>query len=149
MKVALDTSVLVPAVVQAHPNHARARWWFEPARRGVRRIATWHALAETWSVLTSLPLEVPVRGEEARRAVESLRARLRVVPLDEIAYGAALDRCARLDLRSGAIYDALHLVAAEREDADLLLTFNERDFRRLSVSGKPRIAVPPDPPGMP
>lgn len=37
----------------------------------------------------------------------------------------------RLGLTSGAIYDALHVVAAEKVDADQLLTFNGRDFRRM------------------
>lgn len=37
----------------------------------------------------------------------------------------------RLELTSGAVYDALHVVAAEKVDADQLLTFNGRDFRRM------------------
>jgi predicted nucleic acid-binding protein len=44
------------------------------------------------------------------------------------------------------VYDALHLVEAERAGADVFLTFNPSDFERLAVGLKPRIVVPPDPP---
>jgi hypothetical protein len=39
-----------------------------------------------------------------------------------------------MGLRSGAIFDALHLVAAERAEVDALLTFNLKDFLRFSPS---------------
>jgi hypothetical protein len=52
-------------------------------------------------------------------------------------------------LRSGAVYDALHLVTAEVEAAELFLTFHIEDFTRLSEPGGPRIVAPPDPRGMP
>ncbi len=61
--------------------------------------------------------------------------------------GAA--RCSARAVRSGAIYDALHLISAETENCDLLLTFNLDDFVRLSEPDGPRIIAPPDPPGLP
>jgi hypothetical protein len=57
-------------------------------------------------------------------------------------------RCSDRGLRSGAVYDALHLVAAERWGADLFLTFNTHDFTRMALAPGPRIAAPPDPPGL-
>ena len=47
---------------------------------------------------------------------------------------------------SCVVYDALHLVEAERAGADVFLTFNPSDFERLAVGSKPRIVVPADPP---
>jgi hypothetical protein len=46
------------------------------------------------------------------------------------------------------VYDALHLVEAERAGADLLLTFNPSDFLRLAEGEKPKVVVPPDPPSI-
>ena len=58
----------------------------------------------------------------------------------------ATERCASRGLKSGVIYDALHLVEAERTGADVFLTFNPSDFERLAAGSKPRIVVPPAPP---
>jgi len=49
-------------------------------------------------------------------------------------------------LKSGAVFDALHLIAAERARADALLTFNPNDFSRLAQGERPKIVVPSAPP---
>jgi len=61
-------------------------------------------------------------------------------------YRKAIRRCAERGARSEAIYDALHLVAAELSQAAALVTLNPDDFERLSSERGPRIIVPPDPP---
>lgn len=147
MKVALEASVLVAAVVEDHPHHGRAVWWLRT--RTARRIACWHAYAETWAVLTNLPIEPRVSSAVARAILERLRRSVDFVAARPASYTTAVERCAARGLRSGAVYDALHLVTAEREAADLLLTFNERDFTRLAEPDGPRILAPPDPPGPP
>jgi len=43
----------------------------------------------------------------------------------------SLRRVGSLGLRSGVIYDALHLASAEAAGCDSLYTFNLKDFRRL------------------
>ena len=148
MKVALDTSVIVAGVVEAHPQHTRARWWLR-ARRHLDRVASWHAYAEAWAVLTALPIEPRVSGEVAAAVLERVRHATRFVGPRAATYPAAISRCTARGLRSGAIYDALHLVTAEQEGAELFLTFNVEDFTRLAEPAGPRIVAPPDPPGMP
>ncbi|MBI2894367.1 MAG: PIN domain-containing protein [Deltaproteobacteria bacterium] len=148
MKVAFDTSVIVPSVVEGHPQHARAAFWFRD-RRGLVRIASWHAYAESWAVLTALPIEPRVSGEVAAAVLERLRRSVSFVPPRGSVYTAAVARCCSRGARSGAVYDALHLVTAESEDAELFLTFNVDDFRRLAEPDGPRILAPPDPPGLP
>lgn len=148
MKVALDTSVLVAAVVEEHPHHARASWWLR-TRRKVERIASWHAYAEAWAVLTALPIEPRVSGEVAAAVLERLRRVVSFVGPRSATYPAAVARCNARGLRSGVVYDALHLITAEAEAADLLLSFNVEDFARLSEPKSPRILAPPDPPGLP
>ena len=143
--VLFDTSVLVAASVAAHPHHARARVWVEAARKGrLKMVIASHGLAETWATLTAMPLEPRLTGEQARRIVDGLRGLATIATAGGDVTMAASARCAELGLRSGAVYDALHVAVAPK--ADVLLTFNVRDFERLVQPDGPRVVVPPDPP---
>lgn len=147
MKVAFDTSVLVPALVAAHPNHARSVCWVQAAAAGeITGITSLHAVAETWAVLTRLPLEPAVSGETARLVLQRLGEHLAWIPPDESIYSAAIQRCAAHGLSSGAVFDAIHMLTAEHARADAVLTFNRVDFERLHREGGPRLVNPPDPP---
>lgn len=149
MRVAFDTSVLVAALVEPHPFHGRAlRWLEEAASERLAAECTWHAVAETWSVLTRLPIEPPVSPAMGEAAVARLLERLETVAIDGDVYRRAMRRCSDRSLRSGAIFDALHLVSAEVRGVDALVTFNRDDFLRLAGDTSPRIVVPPDPPAI-
>ena len=148
MRAAFDTSVLVAALVAPHPSHARALPWLEACGGAVTGECSWHALAETWSVLTRLPIDPPIPPALASAAIERVAARLVVRSAGGDEYRAAMRRCSERSVRSGALFDALHLACAEASGADVLLTFNASDFERLSQEGPPRIVVPPDPPGI-
>ena len=84
----------------------------------------------------------------ARQAVNDVLTWFEAVPLTVQIYREALDRSTSKGLRSGAIFDALHLATAEAAGVAAILTFNERDFARLSVTESPPIVVPPDPPAV-
>ena len=47
----------------------------------------------------------------------------------------------RLGLSGGAIYDALHVRAAEKAHVKKLYTFNGRDFRRMPPSPPTELVV--------
>lgn len=149
MKVVFDTSVLVAGSVIGHIHEARALAWFEGARdERLEGYATCHAFAEAWATLTALPIEPRVAPANATRLVQSLSAIIEPLPLLPKDYDRAMERCSDRGLRSGSVYDALHLVAAERAGADIMLTFNTRDFSRLaSHESSVRVLAPPDPPG--
>lgn len=151
LKVALDTSVIVAGVVAAHPHHERARWWLAPREgpEAAERLAAWHAYAESWAVLTALPMEPRVTGQVAAAVLDRVGRAVRFVEPVAATYRAAVGRCSGRSLRSGAVYDAVHLVTAERESADVFLTFHVDDFTRLAEPDGPRALVPPDPPGIP
>lgn len=68
-----------------------------------------------------------------------------VVPPTLDAYFDAMNRCEALDLRSGAIFDALHFVAARQVQADAVLTFNCGDFQRLCAGTPLRVLSPAEP----
>jgi predicted nucleic acid-binding protein len=141
VKFALDTSVLVAGLVTTHPHNSRAARWVEPKPRRALTVTT-HALAECWASLTALPLEPRIGSDQAFALVNRLLPHLRVTSLSRAVYVEALRRCAGLGLRSGAVYDALHLIAAEKVGANVFLTFNLSDFERLARPGGPAIRAP-------
>lgn len=147
MKVLFDTSVLVAASHDAHPFHLRARVWSEAVHKTqVDGMLTVHAIAEIWSVLTRLPAPHALSPAQATELVNRLRSVFSVRSLDQDTYARAIQRCTERRLKSGAVFDALHLIAAEDAGAQMLLTFNEDHFRRLAATDSLRIVVPPEPP---
>ena len=149
MKVAFDTSVLVAGSVSRHVHEARARIWFRAAREGkFEAVTTTHALAEVWATLTAIPVEPRIAPASAERVIERLARHIKAVALRWDDYKSAMQRCGERGLRSGALYDALHFVAAARQEADILLTFNTRHFIPLATDDGPRIVAPPDPPAL-
>lgn len=143
MRKAFDTSVLVAALSVAHDVHAVARSHLDEALDGqIRMVVSAHALAETYATLTVLQVRPRITPGHAWRLIEENVLRVaRVVRLESDDYAAALRRMTRLGLASGAIYDALHVVAAEKADADALLTFNGRDFRRMPPEAPTQLVV--------
>lgn len=147
MKVAFDTSVLVPAIVASHRHHARARCWLHAVETmHLEGFASWHAMSETWSVLTRIPVTPRISPLAAWGAVRRLRSLLTLLPPTERIYRTALVRCTARGLTSGVVFDAIHLVTAEEAGTDAMITFNQADFVRLAEPDSPQILVPPDPP---
>lgn len=141
MRVLADTSVLIPGLVKAHPHHSRAAPVLDQAASGdTDLLVSAHALAEAYATLTVLRPRLSPTGvldllhEGALRFAET-------VALDADDYRAVLDRVASLGLVSGAVYDALHVRAAEKGGADELVTFNGRDFRRMPPASPCRLVV--------
>ena len=140
MKVFFDTSALVTAVVDQVPNHGAAlecyRRFAQPRRSGSVAVCSTHVIAESYAALTALPLARRIQPAEAARLIEeNFLEHLEVIPLSTADYKAAIARVATLGLRSGAIYDALHVRCAERAGCDRILTYNTADFARLAPPG--------------
>lgn len=149
MKAAFDTSVLVAALVPSHVHHARAYPWLNAVGSGaLSGVVSAHALAEMFSVMTKIPLSPPITPAQGAQMIERLRPFFLVVEEDEGVAAAAVARCAAVGAATGAVFDAIHIVTAERAGVDVVVTFNERHFRRLSTTTTPRIVVPPDPPAV-
>lgn len=131
-RILLDTNVLVAALVEVHPHHDRVQPWLERVfSREAEGLVSCHGLAESYSVLTNLPLVPRIRPEQAQAMLSDSANWLQPVRLDALDYLTAIARVAQLGLSGGGIYDALHAQAALKVGADTLLTLNPRHFTRL------------------
>ncbi len=143
MKVALDTSVLVAALWMEHREHMVARRWVLPGEGpDLSRVICAHALAETWSVLTRLPICPRIAPAAAEAMMVQLASSLEVLSVTAGLQHVAIQRCARRGLSGGAVHDALHLAAAEAGRADGIVTFNARHLERLRDPHSPPVIVP-------
>ena len=142
-RTALDTSVLIASLDTGHLHFGLAATYFDDAKAGSRTLlVAAHALAETFATLTAMPVSPRVGPAKALRLIdESVLSVAEVVALDGDDYRAVLGRIADLGLASGAVYDALHVRAAEKAHADELVTFNGRDFRRMPPADPCRLVV--------
>ena len=53
------------------------------------------------------------------------------VPLSSQDYDSVIEHLANLGIIGGAVYDGLIMHAAVKGEADLIVTLNEKDFRRV------------------
>ena len=143
MKVLFDTSVLVAAMVAAHPAHARALPWLSRAKKGevVYSVGA-HSLAELYAVLSRLPPTPRLTPEAAARLIhDNVETHATVVTLSASDYNLTIKRLAERGLAGGQVYDALIARAAEKCGADRLLTLDPEDFRRVWPEGLNRITA--------
>lgn len=135
----LDTSVIVASLDPDEAHHSAC----DRVVSAGGNQAYVHALAETFSILTG--------GRYGRRLSASTAARLieqSVVPYMQLQslsgkdMAAALAECESRGVRGGAIYDWLHLAAARKAGAQVMLALDLRDFQSLARPGDPRIEMP-------
>lgn len=135
----LDTSVILASLDPDEAHHAAC----DRVVSAGGNAAFVHALAETFSILTG--------GRHGRRLGAATAARLieqSVVPyvrtqaLTGKEMMAALSDCESRGVRGGAVYDWLHLAAARKAGAEVLVTLDLRDFQSLARPGDPRIEMP-------
>ena len=134
MKACFDTSTLVAALLQQHPQHAIAFPRLQAVKAGLEHgHLTTHGLAELFATLTALPLKPRLLAADAERIIrQSILACFTLIPLSADDYGDAMQLTVRQNLASGAIYDALHLIGARRAGCSALYTLNLRHFRSLA-----------------
>jgi predicted nucleic acid-binding protein len=137
VRVLFDTSVLVTAVVDQLSNHEASLACLAQSLEGPREgCCAAHALAEAYATLTALPLPRRIQPADARRLIEeNFSGRLRVIGLRRADYAEAIRRVSDLGLGSGAVYDALHAVAAEKASCRRIYTYNLSHFQRLGPRG--------------
>lgn len=121
-----DTSTLVAAHLTGHPAY---EWASEQIEQGDVALCG-HSLAELYAVLTSHP-HYRIPPAQAQFVLEAIEQNWQVFSLTSSDYLAATDRCRRLGLTGGAIYDTLIAQAALGMNASALVTLNPKHFLRL------------------
>ncbi|MCO5051834.1 MAG: hypothetical protein M9920_05980 [Verrucomicrobiae bacterium] len=93
--------------------------------RGVTRT---HSLVEVFSAFTGGDLTIRQGADEAARTIANLAQ-----DLDQTEVVAALRLAHVKGLRGGRVHDYLHAVAAEKIQAEKLLTVDRGDFNGITV----------------
>jgi predicted nucleic acid-binding protein len=133
MKAFLDSSVLVAAFLTNHEHH-------DPSLNLLLRYdssnaaCSAHSLAEVYSTITGTSGKDRVSGDEALLFLGDIRQRLTLVALEEVL--RSIEASAG-SITSAAIYDSLIGHCALKAKAEVLYTWNVKDFKRR----KPEIAV--------
>jgi predicted nucleic acid-binding protein len=144
VKILLDTSVIISGIVESHPMHPKCLPWLQRAKAGeVEGIVASHTLAETYAVLTTLPVKPRISPLVAERLIDNnLQPNARIVPLTVADYWSTIQRMAETGLSGGTMYDAIIATVARRLSVDRLLTLNADDFQRVWPEGKQVISTP-------
>ena len=139
---ALDTSVIVPALLDWHEHHGAAFPVVRDALANASVIVPLPALVEAYAVLTRLPPPWRLRPADAHRLLgDTFRSKSRIVALEGEEAWHLLDGALSQDVSGGGIYDAHIAACAKRAGAGRLATFNRRHFERLDL-GDIELLVP-------
>lgn len=140
MKNFLDTSVLVAAFHADHPHQPS----FDLLRRCEKHDACCgaHSLAEVYATLTSMRPPRRVSGDQVLLFIGNIHERLTPVALDEKEYFQMLESSATADIAGGAIYDSILGHCALKANAEIIYTWNTKDFLRLPASIASRVKTP-------
>ena len=134
MKVFLDTSVLVAALLQDHESHARAFPVLDRIQNGKDEgLVSAHTLAEVYAVLTKFPPPFRHAPEQALLSIdENIIKYFKIIGLTGADYAALLRDAAVAGIQGGTIYDAVLLKASAKVSPDRILTLNPRHFRSVA-----------------
>ena len=144
MKVLLDSSTLIAAMLPDHVHHAACHAWLSSAKAGAMEfVVAGHSLAEVYSVLTRLPRTPRISPSEAGQLVQdNILASAQIVVLTGRDYAVLVDDLARQSLGGGLVYDAIIARSAALAQVDRLVTLNVRDFQQVWPGGPEQIASP-------
>ena len=144
MKVLLDTSVLVAALVKPHPEHLRSLPWLTKSKsKSNELVIASHTIAELYAVLSTLPVSPRISPGLAWRLIhESIEPNVSIVSLTSSDYSAIVKHLSDLGLSGGTVYDALIVKAAQKSGAGRIVTLNTNDFKRVWPEGANRIVEP-------
>lgn len=145
MKVFLDTSVLVSAVIKQHVAHERSFGVLDRVQNAKDEgIISAHSLAEMYAVLTKLPSPYRHTPEQALLSIEeNILKHFKTVALSGNEYAALLRDAAGAGIQGGTVYDALLLKVATKAGVELVYTLNLKHFQAIAPPGAAiKLSVP-------
>ena len=133
MKVLLDTSVLVAAMIEAHPAHEKSLPWLQKIKNGTDLgLVSAHSVAELYAILTTLPIKPRITPVIAYELIQrNVFNMCKVTSLSAEDYKTVTKHLSEEGIIGGVTYDAMILYAAIKEKADFVVTLNAGDFRRI------------------
>ncbi|HEY2105961.1 MAG TPA: PIN domain-containing protein [Candidatus Binataceae bacterium] len=141
MKALLDTSVLIATFYANHQFHRPSIDLFLRFKKNEVCCGA-HSLAEIYSALTGRTGKDRVSGDEAMLFLGDVRERLTIVSLDDREYFKAMEASSALGIAGGAIYDAVLGHCAVKAKAQVIYTWNTKDFIRLGPGIAGRVKAP-------
>jgi predicted nucleic acid-binding protein len=128
---------MVAKLVVSHEHHERAVAALDRhLDAGASMLIVAHTLLEAYRTLTAMPRPHQIAPSAAWRAIdESFVARGAIVVLRREDYGQLMPGLAAAGTIGGQVYDASIAACARLAGAEILLTFNERHFRRFEGNG--------------
>jgi predicted nucleic acid-binding protein len=133
MKVFLDTSVLLAAVLQKHAAHERAFAVLERVLDGKDEgFVSSHSLAELYANLTKLPPPFRHSPEQALLSIEeNVLKHFKISSLTGGDYSALIREAALVGIQGGTIYDAVLVKSAAKADVERIYTLNQKHFQAV------------------
>jgi predicted nucleic acid-binding protein len=134
MRVFLDTSVLLAAVLQKHAAHERAFAVLERVQDGRDEgFISAHSLAELYSNLTKLPPPFRHSPEQALLSMEeNVVKHFKITSLTGGDYTALVREAALSGIQGGTIYDSILLKCAAKAEVDRIYTLNLKHFQAVA-----------------
>ena len=128
---------MIPALLPEHTHHERAVAALNRhLGAGESMIIVGHTLLETYSAITRMPPPMRVTPQDALIGIEgSFLALGKVISLRDEDYPRLLREMVTAGTLGGQVYDAAIVACARLAGAEVLLTFNERHFRRFEGDG--------------
>ncbi len=133
--IALDTSVIIAALLENHEHHERA---FDVVRAALATgaILPLPALLEAYAVMTRLPPPLRLPPQAAMWLLRTtFEATAELVAAARTDAWPLIDGLASSGISGGATFDAHIVLCARLGGASKLATFNARHFRRLDLGG--------------
>ena len=132
---AIDTSVVVAALLGWHEDHEVARKALERSLTAERLVLPAPTLIEAYAVMTRLPSPHRLSPAEAAALLRDTFAGVAAVALDGDEVWQLIESLETSQVAGGRSYDGHILACARKAGAHKLLTLNERDFLALADHG--------------
>lgn len=132
MKVYIDSSVLVSAIMKEHESGPLCRAVLKHSFSVENQhVIHEHGVLEAFSVLTRMPRPHRTPPGLAKESLDFYLGKIKVVSTYSQLSSEFLKTALEREAWGGTTYDLRHILVAEEEEVDQILTLNEKHFRRL------------------
>ncbi len=129
MRIGIDSSVLVAAMHGEHPMHAVAARWLDDRLSSDELCVTHHSVLECYAVLTRLPGQLRITGDEAHRLIGgTVRRNMELAGFESEWTWSIIDLLAERHVMGGRSYDVFAVEVLRRCGIEAIATFNRQHF---------------------